>query len=120
MHSAPKNNLLIAEDDPAVLTALEGFFLDSGYEVRTATDGFEALAKINDSVPDILLSDLNMPRMSGFDLLALVSRQFPNVRLIAMSGATGPGMTYGVAAHSVYQKGSGSGDLLSAVESLRP
>jgi CheY-like chemotaxis protein len=112
--------LLIAEDDPAVLTSLEEFFLDRGYDVRTATNGFEALAEIHDSVPDILLSDLNMPRMSGYDLLAVVSRRFPNMRLIAMSGATGLGMTYGVAAHSMYQKGSGSAALLSAVEWPRP
>ena len=118
MRLVPKNNLLIADDDPTVLTALEKFFQEWGYCVRTATNGFEALAEINRSVPDILLSDLNMPRMSGFDLLAVVSRRFPNVRLVAMSEAsTGLGTTYGVAAHGVYRIGSGSAALLAAVES---
>lgn len=121
MDSAPKKDLLIADNDPEVLTSLEEFFLDMGYEVRTATRGFQALAEINDRVPDILLCDLDMPGMSGFDLLAVVSRRFPNVRLIAMSGAfSGPGMTYGVAAHWVHQRGAGKAALLSAVASLRP
>ena len=38
-------------------------------------------------IPDILLSDLNMPGMSGYELLPVVRRRFPAIRLIAMSGA---------------------------------
>jgi CheY-like chemotaxis protein len=115
--SEPKR-LLIADDDPAVLSALEEFFLDRGYAVRTATNGFEALAEIHDRIPDILLSDLNMPRMSGFDLLAVVSRRFPNMHLIAMTGTfSGRERMRGLAVHSVYEKGSGSAALLSAIES---
>jgi len=117
MSSAAKS-LLIADDDPAVLTALEEFFLERGYSVRTAVNGFEALAEIHHRVPDILLSDLNMPRMSGLDLLAVVSRRFPTVRLIAMTGAsTGRGLTSGLTAQWLYEKGSGSAALLSAIES---
>ena len=52
-----------------------------------AEDGFSALAEIRKEVPDILLSDLNMPRMSGFELLSVVRRRFPSIRTIAMSGA---------------------------------
>lgn len=113
--------LLIAEDDPAVLAALEEFFLDRGYAVRTATNAFEALAELQYRVPDILLSDLHMPGMSGSDLLAVVSRRYPNMRLIAMSGmSSGLEAMRGVEAHSVFEKGSGSAALLSAVESPAP
>ena len=42
---------------------------EMGYRVRTAEDGFSALAELRKEIPDILLSDLNMPGMSGFELL---------------------------------------------------
>jgi CheY-like chemotaxis protein len=118
LHSATKKDLLIAESDLAELASLEDLFLALGYGVRTATSGFQALAEINASVPEVLLCDLNLPGMSGFDLLAVVSRRFPDVRLIAMSGAfSGPGVTCGVAAHWVHQRGTGTAALLSAVAS---
>lgn len=118
MHSATKRDLLIAKSDLAELTSLEELFRASGYSVRTATRGFQALAEINASVPDVLLCDLNLPGMSGFDLLAVVSRRFPDVRLIAMGGSfSGPGVTCGVAAHWVHQRGTGTAALLSAVAS---
>ena len=120
LYSATKIDLLIAENDPSELTSLKEFFLDVGYGVRTATSGFQALAEINASVPDVLLCDLNLPGMSGFDLLAVVSRRFPSVRLVAMSGVfSGPGMTYGVTAHWVHQRGTGTAALLPAVASPR-
>jgi CheY-like chemotaxis protein len=52
-----------------------------------ASDGFAALATIRNRVPDILVSDLNMPVMSGFELLSIVRRRFPAIAVIAMSGA---------------------------------
>jgi CheY-like chemotaxis protein len=58
-----------------------------GYSVRSAQDGFSALVEIRKDVPDIILSDLNMPGMSGFELLSVVRRRFPSIRVIAMSGA---------------------------------
>ena len=49
-------------------------------------DGLSALIEIREEVPDILLSDLNMPAMSGFELLSVVRRRFPAIYVIAMSG----------------------------------
>ncbi len=118
LHSPAKKDLIIAGDDPTVLMVLREFFYDRGYEVRTASNGFEALAEIQAKVPDILLSDLNMPGMSGVVLIGVVKRRFRAVRLIAMSGAfSAQEMARGIAAHSIYQKGTDSAALLSAVES---
>ena len=50
-------------------------------------DGLEALSQLNRVMPDVIVSDLNMPRMSGFDLLAVVRRCFPGIVTVAMSGA---------------------------------
>ena len=78
-----------------------------GYDVSTATDGYDALAQLRSTLPDIIISDLNMPRMSGIELLRIVRVRFPQIPLIAMSGAYDfndhlPG---GVVADAVYHKG---------------
>lgn len=88
---------------------LETVFDNEGYRVRSATDGLSALTEIRRETPDILLSDLNMPGMSGFELLSIVRRQFPEVRVIAMSGAfSGDAIPQGVAADAFLEKGQGS------------
>jgi CheY-like chemotaxis protein len=90
-----------------------------GYTTRSAEDGLSALAEIRREVPDLLLSDLNMPGMSGFELLRVVRRRFPSIRAIAMSGAfSGDEVPSGVAAEAFFQKGRGFGDLLRMIKSL--
>jgi hypothetical protein len=70
-------------------------------------------------IPDILLSDLNMPGMSGFELLRVVRRRFPSIQVIAMSGSfSGNKVPSGVAADAFYQKGSSMGALLRIIEAM--
>jgi len=103
------NNILIVDDNPLLLNVLSEILKLHGYNVRTAAEGFEALAAIRDRAPDILLSDLNMPGMSGFELLSVVRRRFPNIVVIAMSGEyAGAVVPPGVAADGFYAKGSKS------------
>jgi CheY-like chemotaxis protein len=114
-----KINLLIVDDDAVLRNSLSYIFTNLGHNVRSAEDGFSALAAIRQQVPDILLSDLNMPGMSGFELLSVVRRRFPAIRAIAMSGAfSGEGLQLGVAADAFYEKGTGVGHLLLTVKDL--
>jgi CheY-like chemotaxis protein len=90
-----------------------------GYRVRSAEDGFSALVELRQEVPDLLLSDLNMPGMSGFELLSVVRRRFPALQAIAMSGAfSGNEVPSGVAADAFYQKGSSVGSLLKILGAM--
>jgi len=57
-----------------------------GYEVLAAREGFEALVVLRGAVPDVLISELDLPRMSGFELLSVVRTRFPQVAVIATSG----------------------------------
>src|ERR1700751_3727884 len=57
-----------------------------GFEARTAADGFAALVELRRSPPDILISDLRMPNMNGFELLSVVRRRFAHIPVIAISG----------------------------------
>jgi len=103
------SDVLVADDNPMLISVLSEILKESGYTVRTALDGFEALASLRQHVPDVLISDLNMPRMSGFELLSIVRRRFPSVAVIAMSGSySGSGVPLGIAADAFYAKGSAS------------
>ncbi|MGC1463870.1 MAG: response regulator, partial [Terracidiphilus sp.] len=114
-----KASLLIVDDESSIRNSLSLILTEIGWCVRTAVDGFSALAEIQQGVPEILLSDLNMPGMTGFELLTVVRSRFPAVRTIAMSGAfSGNEVPPGVAADAFYQKGSSLGSLLKIIEAL--
>jgi CheY-like chemotaxis protein len=111
--------LLIVDDEPSIRASLSQSLAEMSYKVRTATDGFSALREIRNEVPEFLLSDLNMPGMSGFELLAVVRRRFPAIRAIAMSGSfSGDEVPSGVAADAYYQKGSSILALMRIMDSL--
>jgi CheY-like chemotaxis protein/DNA-directed RNA polymerase subunit RPC12/RpoP len=103
------NDLLIVDDNSVLVSILKEIFVDRGHAVRSASDGFSALTLIRDKVPDVLVSDLNMPRMSGYELLSIVRRRFPSIAVIAMSGAySSATIPDGVAADAFYAKGQSS------------
>jgi CheY-like chemotaxis protein len=62
-------SILVVDDDPDVLTALREALETEGYRVRTAMDGIEALDSIAEERPALIISDLMMPTMTGFELL---------------------------------------------------
>ena len=108
--------ILVVDDDCSVRTTWAQIFTQIGHEVRSASDGFSALREIRNELPSILLSDLDMPGMSGFELLSVVRRRFPKVQVIAMSGAyMGDDASGRIAADAFYQKGTGIGRLLRIV-----
>jgi CheY-like chemotaxis protein len=109
-------DLVVVDDNPVLARVLSEIFNERGYTVRTATDGFTALEAIRNRIPDILMSDLNMPRMSGFELLSIVRRRFPTIAVIAMSGGyPGVAIPRGVAADAFYAKGTSSVARLFAI-----
>jgi two-component system alkaline phosphatase synthesis response regulator PhoP len=75
--------VLIAEDDPQSAELLEAYLAESGYEIKTAADGQETLQKIHDWRPDLVLLDVMMPRISGFQVCKLV-RSDPQLRATAI------------------------------------
>ena len=116
-----KKKVLIVDDEPLIRESLSSVLSEIGYSVRAAEDGFSALIEIRMEIPDLILSDLNMPGMSGFEFIAVVRRRFPLIPVIAMSGSfSGNEVPSGVAAGAFYQKGSGVRPLLKIIESLMP
>lgn len=78
--------VLVVDDESVLGKVLALLLRTSGYEADVVEDGFEALLKIEEHRPDLLISDLRMPRMSGFELLSVVRRRFPEIPVIATSG----------------------------------
>ncbi|PYV52074.1 MAG: hypothetical protein DMG92_02210 [Acidobacteria bacterium] len=106
--------ILVVDDEPLIVHTAALILREGGYEVRTASDGFEALTALSRSVPDILISDLSMPNMSGFELLSIVRRRFPQLPVIAISGEyTGIAPT-GLIADAFFSKGEYSPEDLFA------
>jgi two-component system, NtrC family, response regulator HydG len=77
--------LLIVDDDPTVRESLAEALCDDGYEVRCADDGTRAVLALNGYTPDVVLADVRMPEMGGFELLRLLQERAPAVDVIVMT-----------------------------------
>ena len=103
--SRAQTHLLVVEDEPTIRQLFSTLLTAAGFSVAEAVDGFEALEEVRKRRPALILSDLNMPRMTGFELLSIVKRRFPSIRVIAMSGAfSGDSVPEGVSADAFYEK----------------
>lgn len=113
------HRILLADGDEALLVTLGARLSDEGYEIRTARDGFEALAVMREGAPDLLVSDLKMPNMSGFELFSVVRRRFPSVAVIAYTGEFVPAANPTLLCDKLIEKGRNSNfELLDAIRDL--
>ena len=87
------------------LFASQSALSTEGYEVRVAKDGFAALAQMRRALPDLIVTDLKMPNMSGFEFLSVVRRRFPQIPTIAISEEFQPAVhPLGVLADAFFDK----------------
>jgi CheY-like chemotaxis protein len=112
--------ILVVDDDERIRQVSDAILSHCGYEVRTAEDGFDALALMRKALPDLIISDLKMPNMSGFELLSVVRRRFPQIPVIAISGAfVRLGSEQGLIADAFFHKGEYSPEeLFKEIQSL--
>lgn len=69
---AAKTPILFVDDDPAVVAMVSGYFSKKGYPVATASDGLEAMTLLTTRSFEVVIADLNMPRLDGWGLLRMV------------------------------------------------
>src|SRR5579863_1900434 len=81
--------ILVVDDEPWICETAGQILESEGYEVLTAKDGVDGLNALSKSLPDLVISDLNMPRMSGFEFLAVVRERFPQFRRNAKRNSGG-------------------------------
>ncbi|MBW3597061.1 MAG: response regulator [Planctomycetes bacterium] len=73
---APKARILIVDDSPTTRAVLRNVFTAAGYAVRTATDGMDALERLRIHPADLVITDVEMPRLGGFDLTRQIKSRY--------------------------------------------
>lgn len=113
------NRVLVVDDDPFIRKLISGRLVAGGYVVRSAVDGLDALGKLRAGLPDLIISDFNMPRMSGDEFLTIVRKRLPQIPVIVISSMTAEEMPKDVAADAYYHKcGFGFQHLLDTISDL--
>jgi sigma-B regulation protein RsbU (phosphoserine phosphatase) len=78
--------VLVIDDDALMRMTLRAYLEDSGYSVVEAEDGEQGMELFNRERPDIVLTDLRMPKMDGFEVIARLKRDSPGTPIIAITG----------------------------------
>ena len=81
----PGESILIVEDDPALLRGLKDNFESRGYRVRTASDGEAGLEAALASSPDLLLLDIMLPRLNGYELCRVVRERGLDMPIVMLT-----------------------------------
>ncbi|MBI4549034.1 MAG: response regulator [Ignavibacteriae bacterium] len=83
---AEKSRILVVDDEDALRTVLSSELSGAGYEVSTASDGEEAVSVVQNRKFDLVLLDIKMPKMDGFEVLKFVKKNFPTIKIIMLTG----------------------------------
>lgn len=118
-------HVLVVDDEPNILLSLEFLMQQAGFTVATAADAEQALTLIEQHCPDLLLLDISLPGMSGFDLLerlraADATRQLPVVMLTAHGREVEKEKGLALGANDYVTKPFSTRELVSRVKALLP
>lgn len=87
------NKIMVVDDEKMIRDLLKKILTNNGYKIITAKDGVDALQKLKTEEASLMISDIKMPRMNGFELLRHVKKNYPKMNIIMM---TAYGDTYTV------------------------
>ena len=79
-------SILIVDDEPSILKSLSGLLADEGFEVMTASTGYEGLKMIDKESPDLVLLDIWMPGIDGIETLKQIKKGNPYLQVIIITG----------------------------------
>jgi DNA-binding response OmpR family regulator len=84
--------ILIVDDEPNIVMSLEFAFQKLGYKVFIARDGSEALTLINENIPDLIILDIMMPQVDGYETIKQVKANpaFAKAKIIFLSAKSKP------------------------------
>jgi len=79
-------SVLIVDDEPSIIKSLTGLLMDEGFDVSSASNGFEALKMIEKEAPDLVLLDIWMPGFDGIETLKEIKKTSPFIQVIIITG----------------------------------
>ena len=83
---AQKNRILVVDDEDSLRSVLSNELVGAGYEVATAADGDEAISAVQNKQFDLVLLDIKMHRVDGFEVLRFIKKGYPAVKVIMLTG----------------------------------
>jgi DNA-binding response OmpR family regulator len=114
--------ILVVEDCAELAGYLRQGLEAEGFEVTAAPDGTQAMARLEESDVDVVLTDVFMAEMGGIETIGRIRRKYPRLRIVAMSGRLG-GTSLAAAselgANAVLHKPFAFGELLDALQAPR-
>ena len=81
--------ILLIDDDPQTLSSVKNVLQDDGFEVVTAANGREGLQQYRLQPAELVITDILMPEMDGLEVIERLTRQYPHVKIMVMSGGKG-------------------------------
>jgi CheY-like chemotaxis protein len=107
--------ILFVDDEERLRLTTKAILESQGYDVLCAKDGLDGLAVLKEPLPDLVISDLQMPNMNGFEFLSVIRERFPQLPVIAVSGEfSGDNVPQGVLADAFFEKSQYTPDQLIA------
>jgi CheY-like chemotaxis protein len=116
--------ILVIEDEDQMRKLLRQVLVDAGYEVEEASDGLEGIELYRENPADLIITDMIMPKKEGMEIILDLKLEFPEVKIIAISGGgrVGPEpylqVAEGFGAERVFTKPFEIKELLEAVKEI--
>lgn len=82
----PKNRILVADDEDALRSVLSSELEGEGYSVKDAADGQQAISWLKKQEFDLILLDIKMPNVDGFEVLKFVKENHPKTKVVMLTG----------------------------------
>src|SRR5688572_24616090 len=117
----PLRILVVEDHAPFRRITCEALQRRAEFEIFEAADGLEALQKVEELQPDLILLDINLPKLHGFDVAARVGGLAPHAKLLFMSQESAPdivGHAFRLGGHAYIHKPSAGTDLFSAIDAV--
>ena len=115
--------ILLIDDDFSIRLPIEQLLANNGYEVKTSEDGFEAVSLLSSYCPDMIISDVSMPKLDGWDLCDNIrknpsTKDMPIIILTGKQGNVDELMSYERGANAYISKPFKDQDLLDTIKQI--